>query len=58
MDNISHNDRIKLAIVDLESQDCPNYIIIIKKYYLVRTTLSRRYQCVTGTREEAYSNLV
>ncbi len=43
MDNIFYNDRIKLAIIDLESQDRSNYIIIIKKYYLVRNTLLRRY---------------
>jgi len=58
MDNISHNDRIELAIVDLESQDRPNYTTTAKKYYLVRTTLSRRHQGVTDTREEAYSNSV
>ena len=55
MDNISHNDRIELAITDLESQDRPNYTATTKKYHLVRTTLSRRHQDVTDTKEEAYS---
>ncbi len=58
MDNIPHNDRIELAITNLKSQDRPNYIITTKKYHLVRTTLSRRHQGVTGTREEVYSNSV
>ena len=51
MDNISYNDRIELAIADLESQDRFNYTAIAKKYYLVRTTLSRRHQGVIGIKE-------
>ncbi len=54
-DNIPHNDRIKLTITNLESQDHPNYTTTTKKYHLVRTTLSRRHQDITGTKEETYS---
>jgi len=55
IDNIPHNDRIKLAITNLKSQDHPNYTTTTIKYHLVRTTLSRRHQDVTDTKEEAYS---
>ncbi len=55
MDNIRHNDWIELAITDLESQDCPNYASTTKKYHVNRSTLSRRYRGVTGTRQDAIS---
>ena len=55
MDNIPHNDRIELAIANLESQDRPNYASTTKKYHLNRSTLSRRYRGVTGTRQDAIS---
>ena len=55
MDNIPHNDRIELAIADLESQDRPNYASTAKKYHFNRSTLSRRYRGVTGTRQDVIS---
>ncbi len=51
MDNIPYNDRIELAITNLESQDRSNYIITVKKYYFLRITLSRRHQGVIGIKE-------
>jgi hypothetical protein len=42
MDCITHNDRIELAIADLESQERLNYADITKKWNVDRSTLSRR----------------
>jgi hypothetical protein len=55
MDNVSHNDRIELAIADLESQAQPNFAITARKYNLKRTTLSRRFKGETGSKENAVS---
>ena len=55
MDNLPHNDRIELAIADLESQDRPNYAATAKKWQIDRSTLSRRHRGVTGTKEDQYS---
>ena len=43
IDNIPHNDRIELAIVNLESQDRPNYIIIIK---ILTISIQFQYFCL------------
>ena len=55
MDNVSHNDRIELAIADLESQACLNYTDAAKKWNIDRSTLSRRHRGVTGSKEDHYS---
>jgi hypothetical protein len=41
MDHISHNDRIELAITDLESQAQPNFAAIAQKYNVKRITLAK-----------------
>jgi hypothetical protein len=51
MDDIPHNDRIELAIADLETQEYLNYAATAKKYKVERTTLSRRYRGVIGSKE-------
>jgi hypothetical protein len=55
MDNISHNDRIKLAIADLESQESLNYIKTAEKWNVNQSTLSRRYRGVTGSQDDHHS---
>jgi hypothetical protein len=55
MDNLSHNDRIELAIAELESQAQPNFAATARKYNLKRTTLSRRFKSETGFKENAIS---
>ena len=55
MDCIAHNDRIELAIADLESQACLNYADAAKKWNIDRSTLSRRHRGVTGSKEGQYS---
>jgi hypothetical protein len=54
MNDISHNDRIELAIADLETQKCLNYAATARKYKVERTTLSRRYRDVTDSKEDQY----
>jgi hypothetical protein len=44
MDNISYNDRIKLAITDLESQAQPNFSSTARIYDVNRITLARRFK--------------
>jgi hypothetical protein len=44
MDHISHNDRIELAITDLESQAQPNFAATAQKYNVKRITLARRFK--------------
>jgi hypothetical protein len=58
MDDIPHNDRIELAIADLESQECLNYAATAKKWNIERTTLSRRYRGVIGSKVDQYSYIV
>jgi hypothetical protein len=53
MDNIPYNDRIELAIADLESQITLNYAVTAKKYNVDRYTLSRRYKDVTTSKIES-----
>jgi hypothetical protein len=55
MDCIPYNDRILLAIADLESQERLNYADIAKKWNVDRSTLSRRHRGVTGLKEDYYS---
>jgi hypothetical protein len=54
MDDIPHNDRIELAIADLETQECLNYAATARKYKIERITLSRRHRGVTGSKEDQY----
>jgi hypothetical protein len=52
MDDIPHNDRIELAIADLETQEYLNYTATARKYKIERTTLSRRHKGVIGSKED------
>ncbi len=56
MDNIPHNDQIKLAITNLKSQSHPNFSATVRKYEVERTTLAKRFRSETRSREEATSN--
>jgi hypothetical protein len=58
MNDIPHNDRIELAIADLETQEYLNYVVTARKYKVERTTLSRRYKGITGSKEVQYSYTV
>ena len=58
MDCIAHNDRIELAIADLESQESLNYAETAKKWNIDRSTLSRRHRGVTGSKDDQYSYAV
>jgi hypothetical protein len=58
MDDIPYNDRIELAIADLESQECQNYAATARKWNIERTTLSRRHKDVTDSKEDQYSYIV
>jgi hypothetical protein len=55
MDDIPHNDRIELAIADLETQEYLNYAATARKYKIERITLSRRHKNVTGSKKNQYS---
>src|SRR5450432_4078083 len=55
MDCIAHNDRIELAIADLESQESLNYAETAKKWNIDRSTLSRRHRGITGSKKDHYS---
>jgi hypothetical protein len=55
MDNLSHNDRIELAIAELESQTQSNFAATARKYNLKRITLSRRFKGETDSKENAVS---
>jgi hypothetical protein len=54
MDDIPYNDRIEFAIADLESQECLNYAATVRKWNIERTTLSRRYRGVIGSKMDQY----
>ena len=58
MDDIPYNDRIELAVADLESQESLNYAQIAKKWDIDRFTLSRRYRGITGLKDDQYSYAV
>jgi hypothetical protein len=55
MDNISSNDRLQLAIADLESQESLNYARTAKKWNIDRSTLSRRHRGLTGSQDDHHS---
>jgi Tc5 transposase DNA-binding domain len=55
MDCIAYNDRIKLAVADLESQESLNYAQTAKKWNVDRSTLSRRHKSITGSKQDQYS---
>jgi hypothetical protein len=55
MDCIPYNDRILLAIADLELQERLNYADTVKKWNVDRSTLSRRHRDVIGPKEDHYS---
>jgi hypothetical protein len=55
MDCIPHNNRIELAIADLESQIYLNYADAAKKWNIDRSMLSRRHRGVTGSKKDQYS---
>jgi hypothetical protein len=55
MDNISYNDRIQLAIADLESQESLNYAQTAKIWNVDRSTLSRRHKGLTGSQDDHHS---
>jgi hypothetical protein len=58
MDDIPHNDRIELAITDLETQKYLNYTVTARKYKIERTTLSRRHKNIIGSKEDQYFYIV
>ena len=55
MDCIPYNDRIELAVADLESQESLNYAQTAKKWNVDRSTLSRRHRGITGSKQDQYS---
>jgi hypothetical protein len=55
MDCIPYNDRIELAVADLESQESLNYAQTAKKWNLNRSTLSQRHRGITGLKQDQYS---
>jgi hypothetical protein len=55
MDYIPYNDRIELAVADLESQESLNYAQTTKKWDIDRSTLSRRHRDITGSKQDQYS---
>ena len=58
MDCIPYNDRIELAVADLESQESLNYAQTAKIWNVHRSTLSRRHRDVTGSKDDQYSYAV
>jgi hypothetical protein len=58
MDCIPDNDRIELAVADLESQESLNYAQTAKKWDVDRSTLSRRHRGITGSKNDQYSYAV
>jgi hypothetical protein len=58
MDDIPHNDRIELAITDLETQEYLNYAATARKYKIERITLSRRHRDIIGSKEDQYFYIV
>ena len=51
----THNARIELAIADLKSQEVPKYAATARKYALEPSTLRRRFQHITTSKEAANS---
>ncbi len=52
---MTHEERMREALAELESYSRPNYAAIAKKYELDRSTLSRRARGKTTSREEFQS---
>ncbi len=55
---MAYEASIKAAIIDLESQERPNFRATAKKYGIGRTTLYRRYTHQTTSREEFLSQSI
>jgi hypothetical protein len=53
---MTHGDRMQKAVADLESYLKPNYAALARKYELERTTLAKRHQGKTTSREQFQSN--
>ena len=53
MDNSTHDARIELAIADLNQQTKPNVRATAKKFHLARTTLQRRYNGKSMSKQAA-----
>jgi hypothetical protein len=58
MDDIPHNDRIELAIADLEIQEYLNYAATARKYKVERITLSRRHKDVIDSKKNQYFYII
>jgi hypothetical protein len=58
MDCIPYDDRIELAVADLESQESLNYAQTTKKWDVDRFTLSRRHKGIIGLKDDQYSYAV
>src|SRR5439155_14308124 len=52
---MTHEDRMRKALAELESSSKPNYSTLARKYKLERTTLAKRAQGKTTSREEFQS---
>ena|SRR5439155_19339536 len=52
---MTHEDRMRKALAELESSSKPNYSALARKYKLERTTLAKRAQGKTTSREEFQS---
>jgi hypothetical protein len=52
---MDHNARIQAAIDDLKSQNRTNFAAIARKWNIHRTTLTRRFQGIQGTIQDANS---
>ncbi|OCK97290.1 uncharacterized protein K441DRAFT_548449 [Cenococcum geophilum 1.58] len=50
-------DSIEVAIADLRLQDKPNITATAKKHGCNRTTLSKRFRNVTGSRAAAHDSM-
>jgi hypothetical protein len=55
MDQLSHNERIALALDSCESSSAPNYSAIAREFMVERTTLAKRHKGQTVSRAEANS---
>ena len=55
MKNSNHNQSIDEALTDLRLQERPNILATAKKYYLVESTLRRRWQAKSVSHAQASS---
>jgi hypothetical protein len=53
---MDHDNRIDLALAELDNSDAPNIAAIAAKHNLDRSTLSRRFRGVTHSRRQFISN--